>query len=118
MMAGMLIRLDLPTGERDLTLVPKDALVLEGRKASVWVVRPHPEDPDVYTVQKLAVKSGASHGPFTEVDAPLADGDLLVIRGNERLKPSKDPSQPLQKVSILERRNIDYEFDLSPPKSP
>lgn len=107
LMAGMLARIELPTGELTVTLVPKDALVLERSEASVWVVDSHPGDASRYTVRQVAVKMGVSDGPLIQVDAPLSDGDLLVIRGNERLKPPKDPRQPPQAVTILQRRVID-----------
>jgi multidrug efflux pump subunit AcrA (membrane-fusion protein) len=116
--AGMLTRVVLPTGDRQLTLVPKDALVLEGRKASVWIVQPDAENRDTGTVRKLSVDPGESHGAFTAVTALLSEGDLLVIRGNERLKPSRDADAPPQAVSILERRTIDEDFVLALPTNP
>ena len=116
--AGMLAQVLLSTGDRRLTLVPKDALVLEGKTASVWVVEPHTENPGSGSVRKVEVRAATSHGSFTAVTAPLSEGDLLVIRGNERLKPNKSPDAPPQTVSILERRPIEEDFVLAPAPNP
>lgn len=80
--AGMLARVELEVGEpRTATLVPKDALVTDGRGSAVWVV-------GADDVASLAtVRTGDGHGAWVEVLAGLSPGDRVVTRGNERLRP-------------------------------
>jgi len=85
--AGMLARVTLAVGDAVPTLlVPKDAIVLGGPAPVVWVV-------DQGGGGKVVpVEIGAGYGDKVGVKAQLAEGDRVVVRGNERLMPG----QPLR----------------------
>ena len=87
---GMLARVWLPVGRAEsVTVVPKDALVLGGPMPVVFVV----EGPRAATaesggiVRAVPVELGAAVGGNVEVRSELAPGRLVVVRGNERLRP-------------------------------
>ena len=91
LMAGMLARAVLPTGNVTvLPLVPKDALVLNGSRRCVFVVNrgSHVSQP----VRAVAVTLGVADAGLVQVDGDLQAGDLVVVRGNERLKDGQDVS--------------------------
>lgn len=97
LMDGMLARIDLPAGTLERKrLVPKDALVLDRGKRAVFVVDPLAADPDSGTVRSVPVTLGVAVGTWMQVDGPLRDHELVVVRGNERLKDG-------QPVTIRER---------------
>lgn len=89
---GMLARAWLPVGRTGLaTVVPKDALVLGGAAAMVYCV-----DATGVTatgsqatgiVRPVQVSLGATVEGSVEVRGGLEPGQLVVIRGNERLRP-------------------------------
>lgn len=85
--AGMLARVTLAVGDAQPTLlVPKDAIVLGGPVPVVWAV-------DAQGGGKIVpVEIGAGYGEKVGVKAALAEGDRVVVRGNERLQPG----QPLR----------------------
>ena len=86
---GMLARAWLPVGGTErVTVVPKDALVLGGRAPLVYVID-HPASPGSPggTVRAVEVSPGAAVGGDVEVRAGLEPGSLVVVRGNERLRP-------------------------------
>ncbi|MEM7487597.1 MAG: efflux RND transporter periplasmic adaptor subunit [Pseudomonadota bacterium] len=68
---------------RDLLTVPKDALVQARGGWTVFVV----EDG---TAQPRAVQVGLAVGDRFEVASGLAEGDVVVTRGNERLRPGQE----------------------------
>ena len=89
----MFVRVWLDVGEpTPQLLVPKDALVLGGPAPIVYVVTPSPEGPP--TVRPVPVKTGESMGTLICVMAELAVGDLVVTRGNERLRPGQQVVVP------------------------
>lgn len=74
----------LPVGEsRDIVSVHKDAVIARGAGYIVYVV----EDG---TAQVREIKIGEAVGRRFEVIAGLAPDDLVVTRGNERLRPGQD----------------------------
>lgn len=92
--AGMLARVDLPTGtRRRMPLVPKDALVLGGPKPLVFVVDVGAGDGKTGTVRAVPVELGVADGASIQVDGPVRQGEYVVVRGNERLRSG-------QKVSV------------------
>lgn len=100
--AGLLARVSLPVGEsRERTLVPKDALVLGGAVPTVMVVSKGPEGE---TVRAVPVTLGAAVDELIAVDGELRAGDLVVIEGNERLRPG-------QAIRIQSQREV----SLAPP---
>ena len=89
---GMLARAWLPVGRTGLaTVVPKDALVLGGTGALVYVIDAAGATPagaaTTGTVRPVQVSLGATIEGCVEVRGGLEPGQLLVIRGNERLRP-------------------------------
>lgn len=73
----------LPIGEpRDVVSVHKDALIARGTEYVVYVV----EDGKA---QLRQVEIGEAVGPRFEVVSGLAPDDIVVTRGNERLRPGE-----------------------------
>jgi HlyD family secretion protein len=86
--SGMLASVTLPVGERvKAVLVPKDALVLGGRRLEVFVVEHPAEGEGPPKVRAVSVQLGVSDGDWVEVKSqpPLKPGELVVVQGNERL---------------------------------
>ncbi len=84
---GMLAEVSLPAGrEYEALVVPKDALVRQGDGEVVF--RVNGDD----TVEPVPIESRQGIGAWIVVDGPLAAGDRVVVRGNERLIPG----QPVQ----------------------
>jgi RND family efflux transporter MFP subunit len=87
LMAGMLARANLPTGaKRQMPLIPKDALVLTGSRRFVFVLELDAAAKDRGSVRRVPVNLGVADGAFIQIDAPLHAGELVVVRGNERLQ--------------------------------
>ncbi len=93
--AGMLARGILATGPRvRATLVPKDALVLGGPQPQVYVVTPASIQPgrsgvssQTGTVRSVPVALGVARDNHIQVTGAIRPGDLVVVRGNERIRP-------------------------------
>src|SRR5262249_6741300 len=97
---GMLARAILPVGKRkDSLMVSKDAIVLGGRAPILFAID---RDRDLSkrgqgTVHVVPIELGAAVGGEIEVsslapDLPLKAGDLIVVEGNERLRPGQPVS--------------------------
>jgi RND family efflux transporter MFP subunit len=87
---GMLARAWLPVGRSGTaTVVPKDALVLGGPQPVVFVIEPASAagGPTTGSVRPVPVALGAAVGGQVEVRDGLEPGRLVVVRGNERLRP-------------------------------
>lgn len=86
-------RLSIDTG-RDGVVAPRDALLRypDGR-ITVWRVATEGE---VRVVHEQSVRTGFEFDGLTEIVSGLADGDIVVVRGNETLLEG-------QGVSILDR---------------
>lgn len=83
---GMLARAWLPVGAAgEVTVVPKDALVLGGAKPLVFCI--DPSGPTTGAVRPVEVALGAAVEGHVAVRGSLDPGALVVIRGNERLRP-------------------------------
>lgn len=88
---GMLARAWLPVGSRgEVTVVPKDALVLGGATPLVYVADATSGDRQSGTaaVRPVPVSLGATVAGSVEVSGKIQPGELVVTRGNERLRPS------------------------------
>ncbi|HJO89473.1 MAG: efflux RND transporter periplasmic adaptor subunit [Alphaproteobacteria bacterium] len=82
--ANETVVLHLPKGEaREAATVSKDAVITRKGQNLVYVVT------DDQSVQISPVKLGLAVGNRFEVINGLAAGDLVVIRGNERLQPGQ-----------------------------
>lgn len=77
------VTVHIPIGaERQIISVHKDALLLDGRQPRVYVVRDG-------KVEVRLVTIGESLGSRFEVTDGLAVGEIVVIKGNERLRPGQ-----------------------------
>ena len=93
--AGMLARVELPVGQpRKMLMAPKDAIVLNGSKRTMFVV-----DETTMQVSEVAVELGVSNGDLIEVSGGVDAGQSVVVRGNERLKTG-------QKVQISSPQTV------------
>lgn len=80
--AGMFARVHVPVGKPQMALVvPKDALVLGGPQPVVFAVRDGAAVP-------VPVTTGIAVDSLIQVEGQIAAGDLVVVRGNERLRPN------------------------------
>ncbi len=103
LLAGMLARVELPTGQRQIMpLVTKDALVLNEKDRAVFVVdldspltqteqtrlteQTQPSNNPTGTVRKVPVELGVAAGGLIQIRGPVRSGDLVVTVGNERLR--------------------------------
>ena len=87
---GQTLRVSVPTSNvREALVVPRDALVLRPGGITVFVV-----DSD-QNAKQVMVTTGIGSGDQIEVIGDLSDGDMVIVRGNERLRPG-------QTVSIME----------------
>jgi HlyD family secretion protein len=97
LMAGMLVRVDLPVGKREsLPLVPKDSLVLNGSEQCVFVLDLKAKSKRGSSlglegkVRKVLVELGVAVDDRIQVRGDIKIGDLVVVVGNERLIPKAD----------------------------
>ena len=87
---GQTVRISIPTSDsREVLTVPRDALVLRPEGQSVFVVDANNE------ARQVQVTVGVGQGDRIEVMGAVSAGDVVVIRGNERLQPG-------QAVSIMD----------------
>lgn len=94
--AGMFARVTLPVGEpKPLPLIPKDAISIGGLTPVVFVIAStHGKS----TVRPVPVTLGVAHGQWVSVGAnELKAGDVVVVEGNERLRPGQEVrAEPIQ----------------------
>ena len=85
--AGTVVRAAVPTATpREVIAVPRDALVL--RRDGVSVFRVGADN----KAEKVMVQTGVAEGPMIEIVGDINDGDQVIVRGGERLRPG----QPLK----------------------
>lgn len=85
---GMYARVELPVGSmKQAILVPKDAVVLDQRSPLIYVVEGASAVGEQGTVSPVPVKLGSSHGPLIDIGDSLKPGQIVVVEGNERLRP-------------------------------
>ncbi len=99
--AGMLARLTLRTGQaQQALLVPKDALVLQGKEPIVWIVNKDSigsadNGMQQGNVRPVPVQLGVADGDLIQVQGDVRAGDLVIVKGNERIAPPT-PQRPSQ----------------------
>lgn len=103
--AGMLARASLATNEStQVTMVPKDALVLGGKTPQVWTIDEasitDSQAPNMLEANATAmpVRTGMEDGDWIEVIGSIEPGMRVVVRGNERIPPSR-PGAPPSRVT-------------------
>jgi RND family efflux transporter MFP subunit len=81
---GQSVTVDVPVSDpRPVLLVPKDAVV---QARGAWQVFVHADG----KAEPRTVDIGASYGGSFEVLSGLDEGDEVVVRGNERLRPMQE----------------------------
>ena len=101
LMGGMLARIELPTGTlAEARLVPKDALVLNRGRRQVFVVDRAAGSAQHGRVRAVDVTLGVAVGQLMQVEGSLQAGEVVVVRGNERLSEG-------QPVSIQENVSVE-----------
>jgi len=90
---GMAVQVSVPTQEKVSQLVvPRDAMVI--RRDGIYVFRVRDDN----TVERLRVTPGAAAEGNIAITGEIKDGDKVVIRGNERLRPGQkvkaNPEKP------------------------
>ena len=89
--AGQGLRIAIPTAEsRPALVVPRDALVL--RRDGTTVFRILADN----TAERITVETGIAEGDFIEVVGTVRPGDVVVIRGGERLRAGQQVTPTLQ----------------------
>jgi membrane fusion protein (multidrug efflux system) len=81
--SGMLarVRLTLSAGD-EVLIVPKDAIVRQAQQEILWIV-------DNGAARAVSVRTGRGVGERVEVEGDIEEGDIVVVRGNERLAPGQ-----------------------------
>ncbi len=92
--SGMVARVSFLIGEPSLVkLVPKDAIVEQNRSNFVYVVNDG-------TAVPVQVSTGIAYKDLVQVTGPVEMGQLVVTRGNERLRPN-------QQVKIVDQNGAE-----------
>lgn len=83
---GSAISITVPTGvERDVLTAPRDALVLRDSGIFVYVVNPKDK-----TAKRIDVQVGEPAGDRVAISGQIAAGDMIVVRGGERLRDGQN----------------------------
>ncbi len=88
--SGMLAAVSLNVGKsQQAVLVPKDAIVLQGERKTVFIVDQPKNSGDTTTgtVRPAPVTLGRGFGAQIQVYGALKPGQFVVVEGNERLRP-------------------------------
>jgi HlyD family secretion protein len=86
--AGMYARALLPVGASQAAiLAPKDAVVLGGQTPVVFVLPANTKVGAPVTPQAVPVELGVSKGALIQLRGKLQPGQLVITRGNERIRP-------------------------------
>jgi len=87
---GMLARAALPVGDsQQATLVPKDAIVLGGPQPVVVAVDGAQQEGKTGKSRPVPVRLGVAEGKHIQVIGDIKPGQLVVVQGNERLRPDQ-----------------------------
>jgi HlyD family secretion protein len=87
---GMLARAILPVGKQEQALlISKDAIVLGGKAPMVYAVDVDAATPGTGSVRPVPVELGVADGSEIQIRGPLRPGELVVVEGNERLRPGQ-----------------------------
>lgn len=87
---GQTLRISIPiSNAREVLTVPRDALVLRPEGQSIFIIDGENQ------ARQVPVTIGVGQGDYVEVLGDVSAGDVVVIRGNERLQPG-------QAVSVMD----------------
>ncbi len=102
---GMIARITFRGTPHEALLAHKDAIVRSSGQPTVYVVE------SGSTIRGVAVTEGISEGTYIEIIGDVADGDLLVVEGAERVRP-------FDRVNVLNTSELDAsEVAIEPPTS-
>ncbi len=83
-MSGMSARVHFPVGEPyEALLIHKDAFSGNGETDHVFVVRDG-------KAEQVPVKKGYAYGSLVVTEGELSAGEMVVVEGNERLRPGQE----------------------------
>ena len=83
-MAGHAVRIKVPTAiPQDVLTVPRDALVIRENTTKVFRILEN------NIAEAIFVKTGIANDVLIEVMGDINEGDKIVVRGNERLRPGQ-----------------------------
>jgi len=89
--AGQGVRIAIPTAaSRPAVVLPRDALVLRRDGSTVFRIR------DDRIAERITVETGMAEGDFIEVVGDVRAGDVIVIRGGERLRAGQEVTPTMQ----------------------
>ena len=95
---GESVRLAVPTAEAlEVLAVPRDALVLRRDGATVFRIGSDG------VAERVAVEPGLGDGTMIGVTGGLSEGDRVVVRGGERLRPGQSVTILEEPVEVTER---------------
>jgi RND family efflux transporter MFP subunit len=95
--ANMLARVTLDVGKPTASvLVPKDAVVLGGPMPVVFVAAPMG---DKTSVRPVPVTLGPAQGAWIGVFGELKEADLVIVEGNERVRPGQEVRTEMKEVA-------------------
>lgn len=80
---GLKIRAAVPNADaKTVTAIPRDALVLRRDGVSVFVAKDG-------VAEQVSVEVGIGQGELVEVIGEVQAGDLVIVRGAERIQPGQ-----------------------------
>jgi RND family efflux transporter MFP subunit len=94
--AGAFARVTLPIGQpAPRTLVPKDAIVLGGQSPIVYVAS-GPEGTAAVRPVPVTLQGGV--GLWMSVEGAVKAGDVVVVEGNERIRPGQEVRTEMKEI--------------------
>ena len=91
--AGMFARVTLSSeSQQKRMLVPKDSLVLQGEQRLIYLIQPANNSSGPHRVRPVPVELGVAEGEWIEISGNIKAGELVVVKGNERLRPQQTVS--------------------------
>ena len=83
-MPGMSAQVHFPTGEPyEALLIHKDAFSGNGEQDHVFVIHDG-------KAELVSVKKGRAYGSLVVTEGSLSAGEMVVVEGNERLRPGQE----------------------------
>lgn len=92
---GMLMQVRLESAPREALVIPEEALMPQGQRQFVLTVQ---SDGEAYRVEEREVRIGARRAGEVEILEGLAENDLVVAHGTERVRDG----QPTRLLGILD----------------
>ncbi|MBX7072600.1 MAG: efflux RND transporter periplasmic adaptor subunit [Pirellulales bacterium] len=116
--SGMFARVTLPVGQPTVaTLVPKDAVVLGGPQALVYVIDAA-AGAKQGKVRTVPVEIGVASGGLIQVTGDVRPGQTVVVEGNERLRPQQEVAivRTISAAELQKRITVSDESRVTDPR--